>query len=242
MRSILTVILSAGIICLTIPAQLRAEADSIRIVTLPAPVKTGEVSVEEALTRRRSHRAYSGSTLTTAEISQILWAAQGKSAGGKRTAPSAGGLYPLELYLFAGRIEALNSGVYHYNPDKHTLELIRARDLREELSVAALKQQWVKKAPAVILFAGNYSRTAKKYGLRARRYVHIEVGHAAQNVYLQATALGLGAVMVGAFNDQKVRKITGIKDNESVLALMPLGRKNTANRSTFDPGNKVPEH
>jgi SagB-type dehydrogenase family enzyme len=197
-----------------------------QVVTLPPPTRDGPLSVEEALRLRRSVRTYATAPLTLAEVSQLLWAAQGvTSADGGRTAPSAGALYPLELYLVTGHVTALPPGVYHYRPRQHDLvRLDSGEDRRSALAAAALGQRWVAACAAVLVFTAVYERTTAKYGDRGVRYVYMEVGHAAQNVYLQAAALHVGSVFVGAFRDTAVARLLGLPDAAHPLGLMPLGR------------------
>lgn len=193
-------------------------------IVLPKPSVDGDVSLESAIHERRSVREYSKQSLSLDDIAQLLWAAQGvTSRDGGRTAPSAGALYPLELYLVAGNVDSLPAGVYHYRSEGHRLRHISDGDLRDALAAAALDQSWVRRAPVVLLFAGVYERSAGKYGQRARRYTHIEVGHAAQNVYLQAVARNLGTVIVGAFQDAEVQEVLGLPEDHTPLALMPVG-------------------
>jgi SagB-type dehydrogenase family enzyme len=193
-------------------------------IVLPKPSVDGDVSLESAIHERRSVREFSKQSLSLDDIAQLLWAAQGvTSRDGGRTAPSAGALYPLELYLVAGNVDSLPAGVYHYRSEGHRLRHISDGDLRDALAAAALDQSWVRRAPVVLLFAGVYERSAGKYGQRARRYTHIEVGHAAQNVYLQAVARNLGTVIVGAFQDAEVQEVLGLPEDHTPLALMPVG-------------------
>ena len=200
--------------------------ESSRRMSLPPIESKGELSIEEALERRRSVRDFGRDRLDLADVSQLLWSAQGLTGRrGFRTAPSAGALYPLELYVVAGNVEGLSAGVYHYRPKKHELVSLANGDLRRPLALAALDQRWVSRAPAVLVIAAVYERTAKKYGQRARRYVHMEVGFAAQNIYLQATARSLGTVMVGAFDDNAVQDVLGLPSDHEPLGLMPVGRK-----------------
>lgn len=207
-------------------------------IKLPEPSYTSNLSVEEALSKRRSIRAYSGDNLTIEEVSQLLWAAQGiTSPWGGRTAPSAGALYPLELYLVAGDVEGIDKGVYRYIPEEHELEKVTDGDIRAELAEAALGQECVKDAAIDIVFTAVYERTTWKYKtpvyeertgasyLRGIRYVHLEAGHAAQNVYLQAGSLDLGTVVIGAFSDDKVKEIVNAEEQEEPLYIMPVGRK-----------------
>ena len=195
-------------------------------IKLPEPRYESETSVEEALARRRSIRAYSGDNLTREEVSQLLWAAQGITAPwGGRTAPSAGALYPLELYVVVGDVEGIDKGVYRYSPEEHELEKVRDGDIRTELADAALGQECVRDAAIDLVFAAVYERTTAKYKERGIQYVHLEAGHAAQNVYLQAVSLDLGTVTIGAFVDSEVKKIMNIGEQEDPLYIMPVGRR-----------------
>jgi len=195
-------------------------------IPLPQPRHDGDVSVEHALRARRSARAYRSDALTMADVSQVLWAAQGiTDPEGLRTAPSAGALYPLEVYLVATNVGGLAQGVYKYAPDGHALIPTIQGERRTALAKAALSQECVSDAPAALVFAAVYARTAKKYGDRAERYAHIEVGHAAENVYLQAGAMRMGTVMVGAFDDKAVARALELPKNEAPLAIMPLGKR-----------------
>ncbi|MEM3832007.1 MAG: SagB/ThcOx family dehydrogenase [Thermoprotei archaeon] len=201
-------------------------------IILPFPTLIGMMSVEEALASRRSIREYTGDPVPLEKLSQILWAAYGISEvrWGLRTAPSAGACYPLEIYVMVssnGVIsddEYIAAGIYHYNVQTHALELIRPGDFREDLYKAALEQEWVRKAPISIVITAIYERTTQRYGERGRiRYVHMDLGHVGQNIYLQATALSLGTVAIGAFHDDDVRKIIGLPEYEEPLYIMPLG-------------------
>ena len=177
-------------------------------IQLPEPRYDGEVSVEHALRMRRSVRTYKDEPLDLSEISQILWSAQGITSDRRfRTAPSAGALYPLELYVIVGNVKNLSPAIYKHKPQQHVLVKIVAGDMRSKLSHAALSQSAIKKAPAVLLFCAVYERTTGKYGRRGIPYVHMEVGHAAQNVCLQAIALGLNTAVIGAFRDAEVKAI-----------------------------------
>ncbi len=194
-------------------------------IALPEPRRDGEVSVERALAKRRSIRRFAPGPLPLPAVSQLLWAAQGITGpGGLRTAPSAGALYPLEVYLAAGAVEGVAAGLYRYEPGLHRLVLASRGDRRSAITEATFGQDWVADAPAILLVAAVERRTARKYGKRAARYVHMEVGHAAQNVYLQAAALGLATTMVGAFGDEELSRVLGLPDRERPLALLPVGR------------------
>ena len=203
------------------PPAVREQGGSI---LLPSPRHDGPLSVEAALILRRSVRSYSGPPLSLEEASQLLWAAQGVTASqGYRTAPSAGALYPLELYLVAGEVAGLAAGVYHYLPVEHALSLQSQGDQRVALAAAAVGQTFIQQAPASLVFTAIYERTSAKYGGRGRQYVHMEIGHAGQNVYLQAQSLGLGTVAVGAFHDDGVREVLSIPKQEVPLYIMPVG-------------------
>jgi len=200
--------------------------NKLETIKLPEPRYGSETSVEEALLARRSVRNYKNEPLTLKEVSQLLWAAQGiTNEKGLRVAPSAGALYPLEVYLAVGNVNSLSSGVYKYKPQGHELAKVAEGDKRMELYNAALNQSAVKDAAVAVVFSAVYKRTAEKYGERGKRYVHLETGHAAQNVYLQATSLGLGTVVIGAFDDNEVKKIMNMQDDEQPLYIMPVGRK-----------------
>lgn len=176
--------------------------------------------------QRRSLRSYSPAALSLEEAAQLLWAAQGvTSRSGYRTAPSAGALYPLETFLCAGRVEGLPAGVYRYRPDRHDLVVLAAGDRRAELAAAALAQSWVREAPVVIALAAVYRRVTGRYLQRGLRYAWMEAGHAAQNVLLQAVALGFGGVPVGAFDDRAIARVLRMAPEEQPLYLIPLGRR-----------------
>ncbi len=184
---------------------------------LPGPKKRGTLSLEEALAIRRSERSFARRTLDREQIAQLLWAAQGVTEGRLRTAPSAGALYPLEVYLVTGE------GIYHYLPQSHELERIAEGDFLPQLSKAALGQEYVREAPVSVVIAAVYQRAERRYGERAARYVWIEAGHVAQNVHLQAVAMGLGSVPVGAFDDRQVHKVLSLPQNQMPLYIIPVG-------------------
>ena len=195
------------------------------VIKLPAPRPDSKRSVESALRRRRSIREFRRGALTLAETSQLLWAAQGITGPeGQRTAPSAGALYPLEVFLVTCDQDELPAGVYRYRPQGHDLIPVFQGDQRANLAGAAREQDWLKDAPATIVIAAVYERTARKYQQRAERYLRMEAGHAAQNVHLQAVALDLGTVVVGAFDDAGVKGVLTLAVNEQPLCLMPVGK------------------
>ncbi|MEA3324566.1 MAG: SagB/ThcOx family dehydrogenase [Euryarchaeota archaeon] len=193
-------------------------------IMLPEPRTTGEISIEEAMRNRRSVRRYTKEAITLNDLSQLLWAAQGiTSEEGFRTAPSAGALYPLEVYVVAGNVDGLAGGVYRYRAEGHTLQRIRDGDLRKNLSECALKQTQITDAAVDIVFAAVFNRTTAKYGERGVRYVYIEAGHAAQNVYLQAEALDLGVCAVGAFYEQEVSELLALPEEEIPIYILTIG-------------------
>jgi SagB-type dehydrogenase family enzyme len=209
----------------TPPRKTATAAAADGKIVLPQPRKKGALSLEESLANRRSIRQYRNQPLTLAEVSQLLWAAQGiTSAEGYRTAPSAGALYPLEIYLVAGNVEGLPAGIYHYEPQAHALTRTASGDHRESIAAAALGQDSPRGAPITIAIAAVASRTTGKYGDRGNRYVAIEVGHAAQNILLEATSLGLGAVPMGAFSDAELKRALALGQEEEPLYLISTGR------------------
>ena len=208
----------------TIMPTLSPEQETF--IRLPEPRYDSDVSIEQSLLQRRSARSYTDEPLRLQEVSQLLWAAQGfTDPRGFRTAPSAGALYPLEVYVVVGHVQGLSSGVYNYEPDEHRLVRIIDGDRRAELARAALAQPWVEEGAVVFVFTAVYERTTIKYGDRGIRYVHMEAGHAAQNLCLQATAMGLGAVTVGAFYDGQVAELLNLPEDEQPLYIIPVGRK-----------------
>jgi SagB-type dehydrogenase family enzyme len=155
-----------------------------------------------------------------------LWSAQGiTNRDGLRTAPSAGALYPLEIYLVAGSVNDLPGGIWHYLPDNHRLEHLSDTDVQPTLAHATLDQAWIREAAAVVVFTAVFGRTTRKYGKRGIRYVHIEAGHAAENLFLQAVSLGLNTVVVGAFQDDAIRNTLGLPEDHVPLILMPVGQQ-----------------
>lgn len=197
----------------------------LKYIELPEPRYDSETSIEKTLLERRSVREYSDKPLSLDEISQLLWAAQGiTNTRDFRTAPSAGALYPLEVFIVVGNVNELPSGVYRYLPNDHKLDKVLDEDKRSELYDVSLSQSSIKNASVVLVFSAVYDRTTVKYGERGIRYVHIEVGHAAENVFLQTVSLGLSAVVIGAFHDEEVQKVLCLKHDERPLLLMPIGR------------------
>jgi len=197
-------------------------------IYLPPPNQKGIMPLEEAIARRRSVRYFSSEPISQVQLSQILWAAQGVSDTRERyrTVPSAGATYPLEIFVASGgnSIEQIDEGIYHYDIAHHSLTLHCKGDVRFELARVALDQEFIYQAPIDIVICTLYERTLRRYGDRGERYVHIEVGHAGQNIYLQATALGLATVAIGAFYDEQVREVLRLDKQYKPLYIMPVGR------------------
>ncbi|MDI6727190.1 MAG: SagB/ThcOx family dehydrogenase [Smithellaceae bacterium] len=197
-------------------------------MNLPKPDFKG-LTLEEALAKRRSVRNYSPKPLSLAELSQLLFAAQGitlRSDGyALRAAPSAGALYPYKIYLVAGNVAAMKQGIYHYSVEDHAITLIREGDFRAELSRAALGQRAVREAAVNIILAAVPERIKVKYGERGNRYIFMEAGHISQNIYLQAASLGLGTVVIGAFNDDEANRVMQVDGRkEMVVAIQAVGQ------------------
>ncbi len=220
------IILTTNFFCQENRERTAVQKQEADIVYLPDPKLKSETSVEEALNKRRSIRDYTKQPLSLEEVSQILWAAQGitEKSYGLKTAPSAGALYPLEVYLIAANIKDISEGIYKYNPGNHSIKKIEDGDKRMEISNASLRQEAIEECSALIIITAIYERTSVKYGDRAERYVHMEVGHAGQNIYLQAVSLGIGTVMMGAFRDEALKKVLKLPANEFPLAIYPLGK------------------
>ena len=187
-------------------------------IKLPQPNTSGTISIEGTLLKRRSVRSYTDEDLSIEEISQLLWAAQGVTdSRGFRTAPSAGALYPLNIYI------TKSDGTFAYNPTSHELIKLSESDIRRPLYTAGLYQEAIADAPAVFIITAVFQRTTKKYGDRGIQYVYIEAGHAAQNLLLQATALDLGGVTIGAFIDEQVSDIMALSTEETPIYIIPVG-------------------
>ena len=198
-------------------------------ISLPKPSLDGKISVEKAIKGRRTVRDFRERGLTLNHLSQLVWAGQGITdpLERKRAAPSGGALYPLDLYIVIGEngVEKMEEGVYRYLPKEHSLLLITKGDRRREIALASLSQMWMARAPVLLIITAEYRRITGKYGERGIRYALIEVGHVGQNLFLQAEALGLGAGIVGAFNDSEVSKIAGLASKHEPLLIMPVGYK-----------------
>ncbi len=208
------------------PGPAAPTTEDPSMIDLPDPDTTGTAKLESLLEARRSHRRFAPQALELAQLSQLLWAAQGCTNDKcLRTAPSAGGTFPLEMYAVVGEagVMGLDAGVYHYHPRPHALERTREGDVRADLAAKCVNQMFIAQAPATLVIAADVSRTARAYNERARRYVDMEAGHAGQNVYLQAEALGLGTVAVGAFSDVQVTALLDLPPGQEALYVFPVG-------------------
>lgn len=205
----------------------RSELRGGERMKLPEPSYRSQVSIEEAILLRRSVREYEPKPMTLSQLSQILWSAQGitQKSTGFRAAPSAGATYPLEVYVVVkeGGVKDLPAGIYHYLPSSHELELVKLGDYSVDLMKAALGQEWVGDAAVNLVISAVYERTTRRYGDRGIRYVHMEVGHVGQNVYLQCISLGLACVVIGAFYDEEVKRI--VNGMGEPLYIIPIGAK-----------------
>jgi SagB-type dehydrogenase family enzyme len=216
-----------GILCMAVllvfPTSNADQGDdNMTLIELPKPDKTGDMPVETALFKRRSVRDFVDYTISLKDISQLLWAGQGITGQrGFRTAPSAGALYPIDLYLVVEKVNGLETGLYKYDPFRHNLIFVT-----KDKSIKSLPtiQDWAKTTSAVIIITGAYNRTTIKYGQRGIRYVHIEAGSVGQNIYLQSEVLGLGTTYIGAFEDSRTRNYLGVNKDVTPLGILPIGK------------------
>lgn len=189
------------------------------LIHLPPVTSLSKMTLEEAIDKRHSKRQFKPDALTMEEMSRLLWAAQGMNAAGTRTVPSAGALYPLEIYTVTAE------GVYRYGPKGHELQQIKKNcDDRNYLAAGCVGQMWMANAPLIIVIAADPDKTLAKYGERGHRYVCMEAGNVSQNISLQATALGMGTTIVGAFDDVYVHKLLGLMTGMFPLLIMPVGK------------------
>lgn len=201
-------------------------------IQLPKPSLTGNMSVEAAMTRKKSVRAFSPIALGQGQVSQLLWSANGVlpldaiSSATTKVLPSAGALYPLEVFLVTGpnTVEGIAAGTYQYDASKHGLKLLSAGDNRTALAQAAFSQMWLARAPAILIIGAVFSRTTAKYGNKGIQYVFMEAGNSNQNVYLEGEALGLKVATVGAFNEAQVSSVLKLPSDITPLLLIGLGK------------------
>ena len=200
-------------------------ANQPKEIQLPTPWYEGQESLEAVLSRRSSGRNFSDRPLPLTKLAQILWAAQGTVvhaiSGATRTAPSAGATYPLEVYVVAGNVDDLAAGIYHYNQERHSLVSVAVGEYRDKLANIALGQDFLATAAVSLVLVADYARTTSRYGTRGIRYVHMEIGHVTQNIHLQAEAMQLASVAVGAFEDDSLK--TMLKTEYEPLMVVPVG-------------------
>lgn len=208
------------------PAPYKHYADAKKF-ELPKPDYTG-LTVAQAIKQRRSLRTYSKEPITKSQLSQLLFAAQGiteKTFGrGLRVAPSAGALYPFEIYIVANNVRDLPKGIYHYSVLDHGLELLKEGDFSRKITSAGIDQDMLGKSGVTFILSAIFDRVRQKYGERGYRYTYIEAGHISQNIYLQAVSLNLGSVCVGAFFDDKVNELIDVDGRyEAAVYLHAVG-------------------
>jgi len=223
MKIRLSLVIALGLTLAHFTAGFGAEA-----IKLPAPVLKGALTVEEALQNRRSTRKFGNRSLELAQVSQLLWAADGVNhPQGKRTAPAARAAYAIDLYVVVGErgVTNLAPGIYRYVAADQALELVAPGEYRPAVAKACNSQAWIPEAPAIVVITGDYARCAVKNGDKAQMYTHMESGFVAQNLFLQAGALGLGAGIVGGFNDQALAQTLKLPQNDVPLLVMPVGYK-----------------
>jgi SagB-type dehydrogenase family enzyme len=204
-----------------------SHAQDENIIKLPEPYIDSKVSLEKTLWERRSQRTYKAFPLDIKEISQLLWAGQGITdyEHGKRTAPSANAKYPLDLYLVVFYADGLDKGIYEYLPEKHGLKKVFEDTKRDDIIKACNFQGAVSQSSVTIIIAGTYTRMSDKYNESDIRFTYAEVGHTSQNIFLQATALGLGTVVIGGFKQDELSKVLQFPVDTKALYVMPVGKK-----------------
>ncbi len=209
----------------TFSRNLIEDFEMEKAIRLPKPSIKGEISLEEAIFKRRSTREFSSRGIAMSQLSQLLWASQGIRRGYYRTVPSAGATYPLEVFVVVGEdgVESLDGGVYRYVHQDHSIINHLPGDLRKGLCSACLGQDFIRRVPLSFVVCAEYSRTTDSYGDRGVRYVHMEVGHLGQNLALQGEGLGLCSVMVGAFRDENVSRVLNLPPELKPLYVIPVG-------------------
>jgi SagB-type dehydrogenase family enzyme len=231
-RRIVSSLVAAAVLLIAIAAMAQTAAALPAVpagatsIALPKPEVTGKVTLEQAIAQRRSVREYAPGALTLAEVSQLMWVAQGITGpDGKRATPSARAVYPLQVWLVAEEVTGLPAGIYRYEPKEHALTLVTAGPLRDSLAAAARGQETIQHAAAVVAVIGDSALAATKFRGNAERWLGMEAGFIVQDIYLECTALGLGTVMVGGFDETAVRRALSAPSGWEALALMPVGRR-----------------
>jgi SagB-type dehydrogenase family enzyme len=207
------------------PEPYKNYAAPLAIIPLPEPDLSGDPNLWQLLARRRSRREYDAErSLTSAKLSSLLWATQGVTARyGEvlfRTAPSAGGLYPVETYLFVRAVEGFEPGIYHFRPQAFDLEFLKKGDYARQLAEAAHGQTLVMAANVTFIWTALVERSRWKYRQRAYRYIYLDAGHIGENLYLAGGALGLGVCAIGAFFDDEANSIIGVDGIEETVIYM----------------------
>ena len=209
--------------------KVRTKTVGEKTMKLPQAKTEGTVTLEKTIKSRRTIRSFLAKPLTPEQFAQLFWAAQGitDDRGYKRAAPSGGALYPMDIYgvIGANCVQGIEAGIWHYQPEAHSVSLFSEGDLRKEVARASLSQMWMAEAPVSFVITSEYARITGKYGKRGVRYAMIEAGHVGQNVFLQSEALGLGAGIVGAFNDEDVIRVLKLPRSHEPLLIMPVGQK-----------------
>lgn len=215
--------------------ETETETRNGTLIKLSKPSFDGPISLEKAIKGRRTVRSFSSTKMTEPQFSQLLWAAQGitEDRGNKRSAPSAGALYPMDVYAAVGKdaVNGVEEGVYHYNPTDHVVIRILENDIRKDVARASLEQMWMAHAPVIMVITSEYSRITVKYREKGISYAIMEAGHISQNIFLQGVALGLSAGIVGAFREEKIMKCMGIPRQHIPLIIMPIGYEDLKNMS-----------
>jgi len=198
-----------------------------KTIELPTKRLNEQISLAKTLEKRSSCRYFNEESLTLQDLSNILWAAQGitdKRYSLRRTVPSAGAVYPIEMYISIRKegVHELDKGIYRYISETHSLEKVSESDITEDLSNACYNQEFITKASFNILLASNNQRTRELYNERGDRYVMMEAGSITQNIYLEAVESNLGTVFIGAFDDALIKSLFGI-EKLMPLAIMPVG-------------------
>ncbi len=198
-------------------------------ISLPLPKTDNGMGINQVISSRRSVRRYSSQPLTLAELSQLLWSAQGITdpRGKKRSAPSAGAIYPLKLYVSVkpGGVKGISEGIYLYLPQEHKLKKLISGDHQASLAQIAFGQIWMAQAPIIFIFTAEPSRMISRYRERAWLYIHLEAGMASENLMLQAVALGMGSCAVGAFWENRLAKLLKLSPSQKSLLMVTVGRK-----------------
>jgi SagB-type dehydrogenase family enzyme len=203
-------------------------SEAAEVIKLPAPATTGGMALSEALAARRTVRRFASRPLELAQVSQLLWEGDGRSdPRGYRTSPSAGATYPLDLYLVVGErgVAGAPAGIYHYQVGPHALKLLAPGEFRAATARACLHQSWMAQAPVMVVITGEYARCTARYGERGVRYTQMESGNVSQNLFLAAESLGLGAGIVGAFEDKPLARVLSLPPGHAPLLVMPVGYK-----------------